>query len=96
MLSLYRRFFKSGVSYTTYLSFFIEGKGVGRYTVMSLRDHPTLWINFFFFFAIHCCNANTNIYACAFIVRHVLPIFIPGMMFPQIFHIGPDEEAVTQ
>ena len=81
----------SGVPYTIHIYLFIEDKYVGRCIVVSLRDHQTLYISFFIFFAPHCRNADTDISACAFIVRHVLPIYIPVIMLPRLGHFGPDD-----
>ena len=78
------------------VSFFIEGKDVGRCTVVSLRDHLTLYISFFVFLDPYFFNYYTTISANEFIVRHVLPRHIPGMMFPQLRHFVPDEEAAPQ
>ena len=76
--------------------FVIDGNNVGRCNVVSLMEHCTLCISFFVFFATHCRYADTTIYACAFIFRHVLPWYIPGIMLPRICHFGPDEKAAPR
>ena len=63
---------------------------------MSLRDHHTLCIRLFVLFDPNYRSYDTEIYACAFIVRHVLTIYITGIIFPPLRHFGPDEEAVPQ
>ena len=64
--------------------------------MVSLRDHHTLCIGLFVLLYSKYSSADTAIYDCAFIVRHVLPRYIPGMMFPPLRHFGPDDEIVPQ
>ena len=54
------------------ISFVIEGKDLGRCTVVLLRDHFTLWISFFVLFSTHCRNDDITIFACALIICHIL------------------------
>ena len=75
------------------LSYIIEGKDVDRCTAVSLSYHHILCIRFFVYFCPHCRNADTTISACEFIFWHVLPRYIPGMIFSWLHHFGTDEEA---
>ena len=78
------------------LYFFIKGEDEFRCSVVLLRYNCTLYISFFVFFSPHCRNADINISACGFIFHHVIIIYIPRLMLPQLHHFGEDEKAAPQ
>ena len=78
------------------LFFFIKGEDEFKCTVVLLRYHWTLCISFFVFFSPHCRNTDITISACGVIVHHLLIIYIPRLMFPQLHHFGEDENAAPQ